>query len=63
MLAPQQTIVLTSANFHARALPPIFIFLYFERPIYLAVNAVANSPQKARSQPRNHDSLSTRGRR
>ena len=53
MLAPQQTIVLTSANFHARALPPTFIFLYFERPIYLAVNAIANSPRKAKSQPRN----------
>ena len=39
------------------------IFLDFEHPIYQAVNAIANSPQKARSLSWNYDILSTRGRR
>jgi len=38
------------------------IFLDFEHPIYQAVNAIANSPQKARSLSWNYDILSTRGR-
>ena len=39
------------------------IFLDFEHPIYQAVNAIANSPQKARSLSWDYDILSTRGRR
>ena len=39
------------------------IFLDFEHPIYQAVNAIANSPQKARSLSWNYDILSARGRR
>ena len=39
------------------------IFLGFEHPIYQAVNAIANSHQKARSLSWNYDKLSTRGRR
>ncbi len=62
MLAPQQTIVPASANFHREGAAANLYFLYFERPIYLAVNAVAISPQKTRSQPRTYDILSTRGR-
>ena len=58
MLAPQQTIMRASANLRyegATASLPILNFLDFEHPIYQAVNAIANSPQKARSLSWNYD--------
>ena len=52
MLAPQQTIMRASANLRyesATASLPILNYLDFEHPIYQAVNAIANSPHKAKS--------------
>ena len=66
MLAPQQTIMRASANLRyesATASLPILNYLDFEHLIYQAVNAIANSPHKARSLFWNYDILSTRGRR
>ena len=66
MLAPQQTIMRASANLRyesATASLPILNYLDFEHLIYQAVNAIANSPQKARSLSWNYDNISARGRR
>ena len=66
MLAPQQTIMRASANLRyesATASLPILNYLDFEHLIYQAVNAIANSPQKARNLSWNYDNISARGRR